>query len=332
MTAITVKTGGKLYIAGEYAVLVPGQTAIIKNIPIYMTAEIKPAKAIELFSDMFTYGVGMSPDINYQLIQESIRTFATFLDKEVSELAPFSLLITGKMERDGKKFGIGSSGSVTVLVIKALSAFYGISLTKDQLFKLSAYTLLKLGDNGSMGDIACIAYDDLVAYQSFDRQAISDLLSKKSLVAILEMDWGYQIDVLIPSLKTDFLVGWTRQPALSSQMVREINSRLSKDFLMATEKEVALVKSALQSGDKLVFASALQKVSDLLVSLSPTIYTDKLKLLKEASSDLDVVAKSSGAGGGDCGIALSFNPDDTVTLKERWQKAGIEILYQESWS
>lgn len=332
MTAITVKTGGKLYIAGEYAVLVPGQTAIIKNIPIYMTAEIKPAKVIELFSDMFTYRVGMSTDANYQLIQESIRTFANFLDKEVSELVPFSLLIAGKMERDGKKFGIGSSGSVTVLVIKALAAFYGILLTKDQLFKLSAYTLLKLGDNGSMGDIACIAYNDLVVYQSFDRQAISDLLAKKSLAAILEMDWGYQIDVLTPSLKTDFLVGWTRQPALSSQMVREINNRLSKDFLMATEKEVAIVKSALQSGDKLAFANALQKVSNLLVSLSPAIYTEKLLSLKEAGSNLDVCAKSSGAGGGDCGIAFAFNHDDTVTLKERWQKAGIEILYQESWS
>ena len=35
MKMIKVQTGGKLYIAGEYAVLTPGQTAIIKNIPIF---------------------------------------------------------------------------------------------------------------------------------------------------------------------------------------------------------------------------------------------------------------------------------------------------------
>ena len=37
---INVKTGGKLYIAGEYSVLTPGQSAIIKNIDIFMNAEI----------------------------------------------------------------------------------------------------------------------------------------------------------------------------------------------------------------------------------------------------------------------------------------------------
>ena len=33
---IAVKTCGKLYWAGEYAILEPGQLALIKAIPIYM--------------------------------------------------------------------------------------------------------------------------------------------------------------------------------------------------------------------------------------------------------------------------------------------------------
>ena len=32
---VTVKTGGKLYIAGEYSVLTAGQTALIQFIPIF---------------------------------------------------------------------------------------------------------------------------------------------------------------------------------------------------------------------------------------------------------------------------------------------------------
>lgn len=32
---VTVKTGGKLYIAGEYSVLTPGQTALIQFIPYF---------------------------------------------------------------------------------------------------------------------------------------------------------------------------------------------------------------------------------------------------------------------------------------------------------
>ena len=37
---IAVKTCGKLYWAGEYAILEPGQLALIKAIPIYMKGEI----------------------------------------------------------------------------------------------------------------------------------------------------------------------------------------------------------------------------------------------------------------------------------------------------
>ena len=36
-----VKTCGKLYWAGEYAILEPGQLALIKAIPIYMRLRLK---------------------------------------------------------------------------------------------------------------------------------------------------------------------------------------------------------------------------------------------------------------------------------------------------
>ena len=150
---IQVKTGGKLYIAGEYAILTPSQSAIIKNIPIYMTATIKSAKEISIWSDMFAYCVGMAADSNYSLIQETITVLANFLGNE-------------ELGRDGKKFGIGSSGSVTILTLKALSRFYQLDLSTDTIFKLAAYTLIKRGDNGSMGDLACIAYDNLVYFLS----------------------------------------------------------------------------------------------------------------------------------------------------------------------
>ncbi|MGC4387006.1 phosphomevalonate kinase, partial [Streptococcus suis] len=48
-----------------------------------------------------------------------------------------------------------------------------------------------------------------------------------------------------------------------------------------------------------------------------------------ASSGLDCVAKSSGSGGGDCGIALSFDEKSSHALIERWRKEGITLLLQE---
>ena len=38
-TKYQVQTGGKLYLAGEYAVLTPGYGAVIQFIPIYLSAD-----------------------------------------------------------------------------------------------------------------------------------------------------------------------------------------------------------------------------------------------------------------------------------------------------
>ncbi len=324
-----VKTCGKLYWAGEYAVLEPGQLALIKTIPIYMTAEIKASNEYRLYSDMFTYSVDMRPDSSYALIQETVALVEEYLTDQGVDLQPFSLEIRGKMEREGKKFGLGSSGSVVVLVIKALLAFYERPADRELLFKLASAVLLKRGDNGSMGDIACIVSEDLVLYQSFDREKVAHWLEKEDLHIVLERDWGFSIETVEPGLEFDFLVGWTKEVAVSSHMVKQIKNHMDASFLQASKKTVANLVKALQTGHEEKVIEQLEQASLLLEDLSSDIYTPSLRQLKNASRDLKAVAKSSGAGGGDCGIALSFDQDSTTLLKKRWADLGIELLYQE---
>ena len=188
---ITVKTCGKLYWAGEYAILEPGQLALIKAIPIYMKGEIAFSDSYRIYSDMFEFAVDLTPNPDYSLIQETIALVDDFLTYHGQTLRPFSLEIRGKMEREGKKFGLGSSGSVVVLVIKALLTLYNLSVDQTLLFKLASAVLLKRGDNGSMGDLACIVAEDLVAYQSFDRQKVATWLEEENLATVLERDWGF---------------------------------------------------------------------------------------------------------------------------------------------
>ncbi|EHI75214.1 phosphomevalonate kinase [Streptococcus criceti] len=331
MTKYAVKTGGKLYLAGEYAILTPGQQALIKNIPIYLTGEIDTARDYQLYSDMFDYAVGLETDDNYSLIQETIAVVHDFIKSQGLEPHPFRLSITGKLEKDGKKFGIGSSGSVTILVVKALAAFYEQDWSVDLIFKLATYVLLKRGDNGSMGDLACIAYEDLVLFKAFDRAQVRSWIAEESLVDVLAKDWGYQIEIIKPALAVDFLVGWTGQPAISKDMIKHVKSAITADFLEQTQAAVKTAASGLETGNKELIKTSLQGASHLLKELHPAIYTEELLVLEGAVQDLDAVAKSSGSGGGDCGIALSFNSDDSQKLIERWQVAGIELLFcQES--
>ena len=326
---ITVKTCGKLYWAGEYAILEPGQLALIKDIPIYMKGEIACSDSYRIYSDMFDFAVDLTPNPDYSLIQETIALVEDFLVYRGQTLRPFSLEIHGKMEREGKKFGLGSSGSVVVLAVKALLALYDVSVDKDFLFKLASAVLLKRGDNGSMGDLACIVAEGLVVYQSFDRQKVADWLEEENLETVLERDWGFSISQVKPTLECDFLVGWTKEVAVSSHMVQQIKQNINQNFLTSSKETVASLVEALEQGKIENIIEQVGTASQILEGLSPDIYTPSLRQLKEASQDLLAVAKSSGAGGGDCGIALSFDEQSTETLKNRWANLGIELLYQE---
>ena len=180
-----------------------------------------------------------------------------------------------------------------------------------------------------MGDIACIVSEDLVLYQSFDREKVAQWLEKEDLPTVLARDWGLSIRSVEPALKFDFLVGWTKEVAVSSHMVKQIKNNMNASFLQASKETVTNLAKALEAGQEENIIDLLEQASQLLEGLSSDIYTPSLRQLKDASIDLKAVAKSSGAGGGDCGIALSFDQDSTTLLKKRWADLGIELLYQE---
>ena len=326
---IAVKTCGKLYWAGEYAILEPGQLALIKAIPIYMRGEVAFSDSYRIYSDMFDFAVDLTPNPAYSLIQETIALMNDFLADGGQTLRPFSLEIHGKMEREGKKFGLGSSGSVVILVVKALLALHDITVDQELLFKLASAVLLKRGDNGSMGDLACIVAEDLVLYQSFDRQKVAAWLEEENLATVLERDWGFSISQVQPALECDFLVGWTKEVAVSSDMIQQIKQNIDQNFLASSKATVATLVETLEQGKAEKIIEQVEKASQLLEGLSTDIYTPSLRELKMASQGLQAVAKSSGAGDGDCGIALSFDEQSTEALKNRWADLGIELLYQE---
>ncbi|MFS1663555.1 phosphomevalonate kinase [Streptococcus sp. zg-JUN1979] len=328
---VKVKAGGKLYLAGEYAILEEGQEALIHYIPICLTGRIDFAEDYALSSDMFAYSVGKKRDANYALIQDAVAVGEAYLAHLGYALKPFNLRISGKLEKDGKKFGIGSSGSVVVLTLKALAALYGLALSSDMLFKLATYVLLKRGDNGSMGDVACIAYETLISFRAFNRASVRDMMESCDMMTVLEAPWGYRIVPVTPRLSLDFVVGWTKTPSISKKMIKRVKSAINTSFLQASLEHVNALHAAIEAGDKTTVIASIEASSRLLDELSPAIYTEPLRALKEATNGLDSVAKSSGSGGGDCGIALSFTSKATDELIKRWQNLGIEVLYQERW-
>ena len=89
------------------------------------------------------------------------------------------------------------------------------------------------------------------------------------------------------------------------------------------------LEKGLREGNQREIEASIQRADQNLKALNPLIYTPALKELQQATDGLSACAKSSGAGGGDCGIALSFDRLETQTLIERWTEKKIEIIYQE---
>ena len=328
-TKYQVQTGGKLYLAGEYAVLTPGCGAVIQFIPIYLSATIQEANTYQLVSDLFGYKVDLTPNKDYALIQETIQLMEEWLKDQGIATKPFDLHLRGILGEEGKKYGIGSSGSVVLLVIKAMATLYEIDLSPDLLFRLAAVVLVQRGDNGSMGDLACIAYEDLIYYQSFDRAWLHEVLTSQPLSQVLDMDWNYQIRVIQPAVSYDFLVGWTKEPAISSDLIRQVKGAIKEDFLKESQTAVKNLEKGLREGNQREIEASIQRADQNLKSLNHLIYTPALKVLQQATEGLFACAKSSGAGGCDCGIALSFDPVETQTLIDRWEEQDIEVIYQE---
>ena len=215
-----------------------------------------------------------------------------------------------------------------MLTVKAMSKLYSYDISSEEVFKLSAYVLLKRGDNGSMGDIACISYGSLVMYTSFDRNFIKEKMKNSSLSEIMNLEWGYKIEKIHCPEKLEFLVGWTGIPSISGKMIIEVKNSINKEFLEKSEEIVRNLKNGIEQGNKKIISENVEENSKLLKMLHEKIYSRKLLELVESAEGLDICAKSSGAGGGDCGIAISFNRNDTEKLLERWESRGIELLYK----
>jgi len=84
---------------------------------------------------------------------------------------------------------------------------------------------------------------------------------------------------------------------------------------------------AVARGDAATLLDALDRSASLLVRLGNELdlplVTPALATLVRAAQRVGAAAKPSGAGGGDCGIALATSVAQAAAVRAAWQDAGI---------
>lgn len=185
------------------------------------------------------------------------------------------------------KLGLGSSAAATVASIKALSKIYDIPLNKMDIFKLGYKTVLEIQKVGSGVDIAASVFEGTVLY---DKKGISITRLKNKYLPITIAYSGVKAD--------------------TSKLIYSVNKKY-KNKKKETEKIFERIAELVLKGKKFIERENFVNTGKIMTEnhqLLKTLGVSSFRLdtLVEAALEAGAWgAKLSGAGGGDCIIALA---------------------------
>lgn len=199
---------GKLYIAGEYAVLEDYSKAIITSVPKKIVTFISSAEKTTIFDNMHNTEITMEDKhCNFINIQKLIKFIREYTNKDDH----FSLTIHNELIDGDKKYGLGSSGAVLVSITKAILNFYKIDFDNMKVFKI--VTLFSLLNNlkGSMGDVASSCHNGVIFYQKFSSEKLQHIIENNSIKDVIDnIDWpGLIIEEIDAKANVEMLAKWT---------------------------------------------------------------------------------------------------------------------------
>lgn len=344
---IEISVPGKLFIAGEYAVVEPGHPAIIVAVDQFINVTIEGARkngSIQSaqYSDLPIRWTRRNGELvldhrenPFHYILAAIRLTEKYAQEKGTLLSFYDLKVTSELDNsNGRKYGLGSSGAVTVATVKALNLYYDLKMDRLTQFKIAALAHLAVQGNGSCGDIAASCYGGWLAFSTFDHEWVLRKQQEWTLTQLLTSDWPeLSILPLIVPKSLRLLIGWTGSPASTSDLVDQVyQSKEAKEkgyakFLADSKDCVNRLIDGFLNEDSRTIKKMITENRKLLVGLSSltgvTIETPALKKLCDLAETYRGAAKSSGAGGGDCGIVIVDQKTGILPLMSAWEKADI---------
>ena len=338
MTIHTSKPG-KLYLAGEYAVLSGRSKAIIIQTKAKMHVTIK-ADTVFRISDrnrqlllVFSSFDEMMSQLRASYLKEAIMFCHRYLDTLGSLMKPYHLSISSDLKIEGlEKLGLGSSAALTVAAIDAILKFHDVILEPLALYKAGVLTQIDTYPHSSFGDIACSAFDHAITYQKFDLEWLKEK-HHLPLDQLILKDWpNLEIAYLdMPKLPIVFI--YTNQPANSQVLVKTIESQTETPFYEAWINQTGLyVNDMITHLKSRNIDGLMTNISDLnegLKSLAhhtkTALFTKTMETIETMVNEAHGVFKFSGAGGGDCVIAL-FKHDEDLTVFKTFIKDKYHII------
>ena len=346
---ISAQAPGKLYIAGEYAVVEPGEPAVLVAVDRYLTVHLDSGENTAAVGRVHSSAYQRGPlvwvreqDTGRIVVEHDPRDYVISALRTVDQLraerglAPeyFDVRIVSELEDSaGLKFGLGSSAAVTVALITALDEFYQLGLTRTERFQLALLATIAVSPRASGGDLAAITFGGWIEYTSPDRAALKAHLDAHGVIAALTAPgWQpFRVRSLPAPADLQLLVGWTGTPAATEILVAGVQHTGAPytDFLSGSRACVQDLVAALQT-DPGSAVGVVRRARRLLHRLEQhsgiLIETEMLRDLCEIAERHGAAGKPSGAGGGDCGIVLAPPTASATGILAEWEDHDIRHL------
>lgn len=309
MLKITVSAPGKLMLLGEHAV-VYNRPCIVTAVGQRMFVTLEKTK-----SDSFELN---APDVNVKNYKKAISELGT---GEIEKGAKF-VEVAVKNFRDkytfkgglniktksqfSSLFGFGSSSASTVCVIKGLSILLGKKLSDQQVFNLAYKTVLDIQGKGSGFDVAAATFGGTLYFWTAGK--VIKPLKIKGLPLV---------------------VGYSGVKADTITLVNQVKEKANK-YPEVIEGIYNHIQTLVEEGRKVVLKGDFESLGELMnfnqgYLSSLGVSTKKLADMIYAARDNGAYgAKLSGAGGGDCIIAL-VSPSKKAAVIKAINKVGKVI-------
>ena len=305
-----VAVPGSLMLFGEHAVLY-GKPCIVTAVDqrIYLKAGKVDGETITVLApqvgvEKFTIKISDLGKVEYPKgVRFLLKAVELFFKKHKVE----SGLYLETKSQFSSLFGFGSSSAVTVCAIKALSKLFDIEVDNKSLFDIAYQTVLEVQGVGSGFDLAAAIWGGTIYF----------------------VNGGEKIEPIETSV-LPLIVGYSGIKADTATLVKRVANIRMKDrentdkIFSSIEKVVKRAKSALENTNYLELGELMDKNHRLLQKLS--VSTPRLDNLVASAKEAGALgAKLSGAGGGDCMIALGTKKP-VRKIKNAITEAGGTIL------
>lgn len=290
MDKITTSAPGKLLLLGDHAV-VYGFPCLVTAVNYRVYVEVCLSERDEF---IFPEGNGNS------FIHEALKIFRERFNK--TQAVRIKTWANYK-----ESYGLGSSSAVTVAFIKALCELFSIPLSKKELFDLCYEVVLKVQQVGSGFDIAAAIWGGTLYFVTGGKTIQPLKIESLDLVVAYSGSKG-DTATLIKGVKK-----------LYEESPREIGNIFTQSKeLVEKGKQFLLDKKHEELGE------LMNENHFLLQQLC--VSTPKLdELVDVARKARAYGAKLSGAGGGDCIIAITSS-DKKEVVEKALEKAGGKVL------